>query len=139
MPTEDNKALIRRFYEALNRGDLATIEALVATDFAYNGQVIGPEGVKQHLTAARAAFPDLSWTIEEMLAEGDRVVTRYSYRGTQHGELMGIPPTGRPFRSTGIAIDRIVGGKLAEEWETRDTLGALHQLGVLPASEQAAT
>lgn len=136
MSTEENKSLIRRFYAGLNGGDLATVEALIAPDFAYNGEVIGPEGAKQHLTVTRAAFPDLSWTIEEMLAEGDAVVTRYTYSGTQHGELMGIPPTGKSFRSTGIAIDRIAGGQIAEEWETRDTLGALQQLGVLPGHGQ---
>jgi steroid delta-isomerase-like uncharacterized protein len=134
MSTEENKALIRRLYDGLNRGDLAAMDALIAPDFAYNGQVIGPEGVKQHITATRAAFPDLSWTIEDMLADGDKVVTRYTYSGTHHGELMGIPPTGKSFRATGIAIDHIAGGKIADEWETRDTLGALQQLGVLPGS-----
>jgi steroid delta-isomerase-like uncharacterized protein len=134
MSSEENKAIIRRFYEALNRGDPAIIDALVAPDFAYNGQVIGQEGVRQHFGATRAAFPDLAWTIEEMLADGDRVITRYTYSGTQHGELMGIPPTAKHFRSAGIAIDRIVGGTIVEEWEVRDTLGALRQLGALTAS-----
>jgi steroid delta-isomerase-like uncharacterized protein len=139
MSTEENTALIRRLFDGMNRGDLAAMDALIAPEFAYNGQVIGPEGVKQHLTAARAAFPDLSWTIEDMLADGDKVVTRYTYSGTHGGEFMGIPPTGKSFRATGIAIDRIAGGRIAEEWEARDTLGAMQQIGILPAPGQVST
>jgi steroid delta-isomerase-like uncharacterized protein len=129
MSTEANKALIRQFYAGVNRGDLAIIDALIAPDFAYNGQVIGPAGVKQHLVTTRTAFPDLAWTIDELLADGERVITRYTYSGTQRGALLGIPPTGQSFRATGIAIDRIAGGQIVEEWETRDTLAALLQLG----------
>src|SRR5687768_16055137 len=121
MPDDANGALVRRFYDALTHGDLTAIEQLVTPDLAFNGQVIGSEGVKQHLAATRAAFPDLAWTIEELLTAGDRVVTRYTYGGTHRGPLMGIAPTGKPFRAAGIAIHRIRGDLIAEEWEVRDT------------------
>lgn len=136
MSAEENKDIIRRFYAALNRGDPTVIDELIAPDFAYNGQAIGQEGVRQHFTSARAAFPDLNWTIDETIAHGEKVVTRYTYSGTQHGELMGIAPTGKHFRSAGIAIDRIVGGRIVEEWEVRDTLGAMQQLGAIPGPAQ---
>jgi predicted ester cyclase len=82
------------------------------------------------------AFPDLNITIEDQIAEGDKVVTRWVGRGTQQGELQGIPPTGKQATTSGIAIDRIVSGKLVETWDQFDALGMMQQLGVVPTPEQ---
>lgn len=84
----------------------------------------------------RTAFPDLYGTIEDLIAEGDKVVTRITYRGTHQGEFMGIPPTGRPVTMTFTGINRIAGGKIAEGWVNFDALGMMQQLGVIPTPGQ---
>jgi len=134
-----NIALLQRFYDVLNRGDVALVDSLVAKNATYNGQPLGPDGVQQHITATRAAFPDLAWSIEDIIADGDTVVTRYIYSGTHRGDLMGIPPSGKSFRATGIAIDRIADGLIVEEWEVRDTWGAMTQIGAIPSPGQLRT
>jgi len=96
----------------------------------------GPEEFKQFLSLYLTAFPDARFTVEDDLAEGDLVVSRSTLCGTHQGEFMGIPPTGKPVTVTGIAIDRIVGGKFVEGWLNFDALGMLHQLGVIPAPGQ---
>jgi len=97
------------------------------------GPVSGAEGLKQFITVFRTGFPDLHFTIEDMIAEGDRVVWRYTARGTQRGELMGIPPTGKQATVTGMVCSRFANGKWAEDWSNFDALGMLQQLGVIPA------
>jgi steroid delta-isomerase-like uncharacterized protein len=86
---------------------------------------------KQFLTTFYSAFPDLGHTVEDQIAEGDRVATRATNRGTYRGELMGIPPTGKQFTVTGINIVRVSGGRIVEEWVNFDTLGMMQQLGVI--------
>ena len=97
------------------------------------GQAHDREGLTQFNLAIRAAFPDLTVTIDDLIAEGDKVVWRWSARGTQRGELMGIPPTGREVTLTGISIDRLAGGQIVERWGEIDNLGLLQQLGAIPA------
>ncbi len=114
MSTEDNKALVRRLYEEVfNRGNLPTVDELLATDYidhtALPGTSPGPEGLKQFISMFRAAFPDLHFTIEDMIAEGDTVVVRQTYRGTHKGDLMNIPPTGKQVTITSIDIGRFAG------------------------------
>ena len=134
-----NKALARRLVdEAFNAGRLDVTEELIASDFVGHDpslpqEVRGPAGVKELIAGYRAAFPDIHITIEDQIADGNLVVTRWSAKGTHQGELMGIPATGKQSTVTGITIDRIVGGRIAESWTNWDTLGMLQQLGVVPA------
>jgi predicted ester cyclase len=133
---EQNKALIRRIIEAVNRDDLALVDDLFAADYVDHSrpdQPPGPAGPKQFFALARAAFPDLTATIDELIAEGDTVVVRGTIRGTHRGDFLGIAPTGKPVTLSLIDINRIRGGRLAERWAVQDDLGLLQQLGVIPA------
>lgn len=135
----ENKALARRLVEeAYNGGRLDVTDELVAGDFVGHDpslpeEVRGPAGVKELIAGYRAAFPDIHVTIEDQIADGDRVVTRWSVKGTHQGELMGMPATGKQATVTGITIDRIVDGRIAESWDNWDTLGLMQQLGAVPA------
>jgi steroid delta-isomerase-like uncharacterized protein len=137
MSAEENKAVVRRWVEeAYNKGNVAVADAIYAPDYVLHdltAPVRGPEALKQFATMYRTAFPDLRITLEDMIAEGDTVVWRYTARGTQHGELTGLPPTGKPVTVTGIVISRFAGGRWAEDWHSQDTLGMLQQLGAFPA------
>jgi len=143
MSSEDNKAIVRRFFEeVLNEKRLDRADELVAPDYldhdAVPGQGPGLEGARQQRWARYfAAIPDLHTTIDDLVAEGDKVVVRYTGEGTQQGELLGIPPTGKRFRFSGICIIRLAEGKIAENWEQDDLLGLMQQLGVLPAPGSA--
>lgn len=139
MSTEENKAFMRRFYEEVfNQKNLAAIDDFVAPDFvnhsaAQLGLVSGDlEHVRQFLGAIMQSFPDLHYTVEDMVAEGDKVVTRLTISGTQHGAFMGIPATGKHAMVSDIEIFRITGGKAVETWVQVDFLGLLQQLGVVP-------
>lgn len=121
MSLEDNKALVCRFLdEVYNKGNLAVADELVAEDYASHNQleleVLGPEGIKQVAVLQRNAFPDLATQVDDILAEGDKVVVRGVDRGTHQGPFMGFAPTGRQFVITWIDIFRIENGKLAEAW-----------------------
>lgn len=136
MSAEENKALVRRFYEEFfNKGNLAVADELVVTDYVFHRatgpDINGPEGYKQLVSAVLNAFPDFHVTIEDIVAEGDKVVTRYTLSGTHKGEFRDIPPTGKKWTVWGICIECIVGGKIVETWERYDTLGFMQQLGVI--------
>jgi steroid delta-isomerase-like uncharacterized protein len=136
MSTEDNKELVRRGYEAVNQRNWTAFDELHVSDYvAHAGArtIQGREAYKQNLLMNITAFPDLHFTIEDMIAEGDCVVVRHTARGTHHGTFMGIPPTGKQVTMTGILIDRVADGKMIEEWSNSDYLGLLQQLGVVPA------
>jgi steroid delta-isomerase-like uncharacterized protein len=141
MSTEDNKALVRRFHaEIWSQGNLTVVDELCAPNFIYHtpsGPIQGLEGFKQYVTMYRTAFPDLYIPIDDMIAEADKVVTRWTARGTHKGDLMGIPPTGKQVTIPGILIGRFEGGKFVEGWIEFDALGMMQQLGVIPAPEQA--
>ncbi len=141
MGPDDNKAIVRRFIEqAFNVGNVPVIDELVADNYVNHAgktEVRGPEGMKQFVTTYRTAFPDYACTIDDQVAEGDKVVTRWTARGTQRGELMGIPPTGKHITLSGVVIDRIANGKLVETWLHADVLEMMQQLGVIPEPEQA--
>ncbi len=138
--SEQNKAIVRRLVEeAMNRRNYAVADELLANDFGGHTQpqdINGPEGFKQFWAAVHEAFPDFHCTIEEQIAEGDRVVTRWTARGTHRAEFMGVPATGKPGEVTGIFIDRIVNGKIVEGWTNWDALGLLVQLGAVPAPQE---
>jgi len=144
MSAEDNKALIRRQFEAIwNGGNLNVIDELYAPNYtnhdpANPDQAPGPAGFIQRVSLYRTALPDLHLTIDDQVAEGDRVVTRWTGSGTHRGDLLGIPPTGRSVSVTGMLISRIEGGKFVEEWVNWDTLGLLQQVGAVPAPAQVA-
>jgi len=124
------KALDRRWYdEVLNGMDWDLIGEIVAPDFVINGEQIGADGIKRAAIWVRSVFPDARVTIEDVVAEGDRVVTRWVARATHQAEFFGIPPTGRPVAMRGIHIDRIATGMIAERWESVDLLDVLRQLG----------
>jgi steroid delta-isomerase-like uncharacterized protein len=129
----ENERLVRRFVEAVvNRGDADLLPALVAADHVGHdplGDHYGLDGVRLGVAELRAAFPDLRVSVEDVVAAGDRVVHRFTLTGAQTGPYLGLPPTGRPVRATGIAIDRVAGGKLAERWAVLDAIGLLRQLG----------
>ena len=139
--TEDNKALNRRFVEeVINQGNTDAIDELidpgVVDHAAPPGFPTGREGAKQFAAMMRSAFPDLHLTIEDMIAEGDKVVMRSTWSGTHEGEFMGIPATGRRVTVSAIDISRVADGKMVEHWEQSDALGLMQQLGVVPPSEQ---
>lgn len=145
MSTQDNKALVRRWVEeVLNTRDVSDQSPayqLVSADFVghFPGQppIEGLEAFRQFGLLYFSAFPDLRITQEELIAEGDKVTMRYGWRGTQQGELMGFPATGKQVRASGISILRIANGKIAEQWDSFDNLGMLQQLGVVPAPGQS--
>ena len=140
MSTEDNKTNDRRIYdEAWNQGNMAVVDEGVATTYVGHdplSPIHGPEGFKQYLMMIRSAFPDIQMRVEDQMAEGDQLVTRWSGHGTHQGPLMGIPPTGKQGTVTGIVISRYANGQIVETWANWDTLGLLQQLGVIPAPSQ---
>ena len=143
MAGEDLKAVVRRQVEEIFvRGDLDVADEIIATDYVGHDPALpeptrGPEGVKQAATGYRTAFPDLTMTIEQQVAEGDTVVTRWTGRGTHEGELFGIAPTGKQVTVTGISVTRVVAGKMVEDHTNWDTFGMMQQLGVIPAPTTA--
>ncbi len=138
--SEQNKMLVRRTLEEVySQGHLAVVDELVASDFVIHTpseEIRGPEGTKQFVAALRTAFPDIHFTVEDQIAEGDTVVTRWTARGTHTGEFQGLPPTGKQVRLAGTDIDRIADGKAVECWANVDELGLMRQLGVLPTPGQ---
>lgn len=142
MSVEENKAIELRFIEeVVNKGNLAVIDEIVDANFvqpdATPGITPDREGMKQFFAMAHSASPDFHSTLEDMFAEGDKVVQRFTARGTHKGEWMGIAPTGKQMTASGIAIHRITGGKIVEGWTSMDMLGVMVQLGVVPQPGQS--
>ncbi|MFD9367880.1 ester cyclase [Streptomyces sp. NPDC060020] len=137
MSTEENKRLVRRFYQEIDEGNLDAMDELVAEDYQdhspppFPGFTPGREGLKQAFRLFWEATPG-THEIEDQIAEGDKVVTRLTARGAHAKDLPGIPATGKPITMTGTVIHRIENGKLAEKWSDKDVLGFLQQLGVIP-------
>jgi steroid delta-isomerase-like uncharacterized protein len=140
--SEQNKELVRRYLErTLNEGDAVAFDELTSID--YVGHMSGVPDFdrathKQLLASFRAAFPDLRVSVEDLIAEGDRVVNRGTYSGTHRGPFQGIPPTGKPFTVAGINVSRVADGQVKEDWTVIDMLGMLQQLGIVPAPGVAA-
>jgi steroid delta-isomerase-like uncharacterized protein len=133
----ENTQLVRRYFaEVLSGGQFAVIGELFADDFVAHDPSLpplpaGPEGVALHALASRTAFPDQRVTLDDVLADGDRVAVRFTLRGTHRGDLLDLAPTGRRVEVQSVAIYRIAGGKMAEAWVGFDLMGMLQQLGVL--------
>ena len=136
MPTEEHKAAYLRIIEAVNADDFGALDALFAADMVDHnpipGQVPGLAGFKQSMSSARSSFPDLRGTVEHLLAEGELIAGRVTWRGTQAGPFVGVAPTGQIVAFEAYHIARFEGGKVAEWWGTADIFGALAQLGALP-------
>jgi steroid delta-isomerase-like uncharacterized protein len=136
--SEPNKAIVRRLFEELwNKGNLSLADELFSPNYAHYDPSTpdvgrGPESEKNRATLYRTAFPDLRLTIEDIIAEGETVMARWSCRGTHKGDLSGIAPTGKQFNISGVTIARLANGKLAEGWVNWDALGLMQQLGVVP-------
>lgn len=137
MLEHDNAAVIRRFVEeVINQGRLETADEVVTEDFVeldpLPGQRQGREGIKEVITMLRTAFPDMHWVIDETIAAGEKVVTRFTWTGTQRGAFLGVSPTGKPVTVKGVVIDRLVAGKMTESRILMNTLGMMQQLGAMP-------
>jgi steroid delta-isomerase-like uncharacterized protein len=140
MTVEQNKATVRRYFEAMNAvyatGDFALLDGLIAPDYVYHaetGDLRGIEGMRELVSAYRAAFPDVRFTVEDLVAEGDRVVVRFTAAGTQRGEFLGIAPTGKAISVSVIDLLRLRDGQIVEDWERFDLLNMLSQLGATPS------
>ena len=136
MSPEDNKALVRREYlDGVNQKDFVIRDGVLASDyiahFPGHPPLRGIEAFRQFTSGFFTAFPDLQTTIEDLIAEGDKVAIRQTWRGTHTGVFLGIPPTGKQVTFTSTEFYRVSGGKLAEEWIELDMLGLLQQLGVI--------
>jgi len=138
--SEENKALARRSWEVVTEGSLDTLEDALAEVYADDfilheagEDIVGIEGLTHFVSMMRSAFPDLRITIEDDMAEEDKVVTRWIGQGTHQGELMGIAPTGNQVTITGITIHRIEDTKIVEEWSNWDALGLMQQIGAAPS------
>lgn len=141
MSIEENKAVVRRGIEEVwNQKNVAIVDEIAAPDYVSHNPAMTTHGLEQYKQLVMmyfAAFPDLHLTIEDEIAEGDKVVTRVTARGTHQGSFMGIPPTGKHAVVTGIVIDRFANGKTVEAWNNLDDLGLLQQLGVIPTPGQS--
>ena len=139
MSIETNKALVRRFYEQIDLGNLDAMDEIVAADYLdhnpppFPGLAPGREGLKQAFKLFAEATPGYH-RIDDQFAEGDRVVTRLSCFGKHEGDLPGAPRTGNDLKMTSITIHRVANGKLAEKWAEKDVLAFLQQIGVIPSS-----
>jgi steroid delta-isomerase-like uncharacterized protein len=137
--TDNNKAVIRTFIDdVLNQNRMERANDLVVEDFVeldpFPRQRAGREGLKEVLGGMRAAFPDMHWVVEEMVAEGNTVVTRFTWTGTHRGAFLGVPATGRSVAVKGVVIDELAGGKMSKSRILMDTLGMMQQLGVIPSA-----
>ena len=136
MTLEENKAIVRRFVEAYNKRNLDAFDDLLAPDYFDRTSQVGREGLKQLMNMAFIAFPDLHETIEDIIAEGDKVWVRITFTGTNSGEWMGLAPTGKKVTSKNVDIYRIVNGKLAEYWNVTDASDFNKQLGLIEYTEK---
>lgn len=136
MSIEENKAIVRRFFEeGPSKGNLNIANELLSPDFTLHVPLPaspGIEGINEVITACRAAFEHLNVTIEDMTAEGNKVAARFTAHGIHKGSFMGLPATGKPITMTGIEIFRIEDGKIAELWGEANLLGLMQQLGIIP-------
>src|SRR5215216_4070940 len=139
MSVEENKAIMRQYFEgAWEQGNIELLDELLAADYVNHNPATpemptGPEGVKGVVSMFRSGMPDLKVVIEDMVAEGDEVVTRYALEGTHRGELFGAAPTGKRLSIKSITVERVSDGKIVELWRVTDELDMMRQLGVFEA------
>jgi steroid delta-isomerase-like uncharacterized protein len=139
--TEENKRISWRLQEEVfGQGNLKSVDELLAPDYLSHAPgdpelSRGPEDIKQIVRAYHSAFPDINFTVEKQVAEGDMVVTRWIARGTHRGEFMGIPPSGRRIEVSGMSMDRISRGRIVENWNNWEALEMMRQIGAIPDAE----
>jgi steroid delta-isomerase-like uncharacterized protein len=141
MSAEANKAIVRRLLDVLEEGNIDLVDELLAPDYINHSpgtpdQPTGPEGVKGVVAMFQSAMPDLRVVIEDMIAEGDKVATRYTLEGTHEGELFGVPPTGQRLSIKSMAVERVSDGRIRDHWRVTDSLDMMQQLGVVPEQGQ---
>jgi steroid delta-isomerase-like uncharacterized protein len=135
--SDANKNVVRRLFEEVwNKGNLPVADELFAQNYSHHDSSTpefgrGPESEKKRATLYRTAFPDVRLTVEDIIAEGETVTTRWSCKGTHKGDLSGIAPTGKQFTISGISVTRFTSGKISESWVNWDALGLMQQLGVV--------
>ena len=141
MAAEENKAKMRRLLEeAFGQGNVDVVDEVLDPDFvcydpnSETGEIRGADTIKGEIEYFRSAIPDLTYTIEVQIAEGEKVVSRYTVSGTHQGEFFGVAPTGERITMSGISIDRFEGGKIVEEWPEYDLLGVMRQIGAVLAA-----
>ncbi len=142
MSVEQNKTVVRRYYEeVLNRGHIAVLDELATDDYVENdpfpNQGNGRDDLKARVSTLLTAFSPCTFTIEDVVAEGDRVVVRWRSSGNHSGDFLGMPPTNHDYTITGIDIHRLSGGRVAEHWHVVDQLSQLQQLGMIPSPAPA--
>jgi ketosteroid isomerase-like protein len=138
-PEKANITIVRKFFEVgPSKGDLAAADAILHLEFSLHTPLPTPgpgiEAMNNVITTCRAAFHGLQVTVDDIMAEGDKVTARFTARGIHNGEFMGLPPTGKAITMTGIEIFRIKEGKIVELWGEANLMGLMQQLGILPAS-----
>ena len=141
MSADANRKLFQRYFdEVANKDKLDLLDETFATDYPHHDPanpdprpVVGPQGVKDHLTSLKGAFPDLVFDVEDTIADDEQIVLRWTARGTNTGDYFGMPPTGKSIEITGMNTWRTRDGKAIEGWVNRDDIGLLQQLGVIPA------
>jgi steroid delta-isomerase-like uncharacterized protein len=142
MSEQHNKVVVRRYYEVLNQRSIDLLDELAVEDYVehdpFPGQGNGLADLKAHFAGFFAAFNPLQFTIEDVIAEGNKVVVRWTNAGTDSGGFMGMPATGREFGITGIDIHVVPDGKLAQQWHLVDLLAQMQQLGLIPQPESGA-
>jgi steroid delta-isomerase-like uncharacterized protein len=141
MSADANRRLFQRYFDdCANGGDLDLADEIFASDYLHHDPanpdprpVVGPQGVKDHLTSLMGAFPDLKFDVEETIADDDQIIVRWTARGTNTGDYFGMPATGKSIEITGMNTWRVRDGQAIEGWVNRDDMGLLQQLGVVPA------
>jgi len=141
--SEENKAIVRRLMdEVWTKGNLPLVDQIISVNYKHHDSSTpdfgpGPEGEKKRVTLYRSAFPDLQFNLDDVIAEGDTVLVRWSSHGTHRGPLSGIAPSGKKANVSGMTLARFAGGKMVEGWVNWDALGLLQQLDVVPAPFKA--
>lgn len=136
MSLEANKTVVRGFIEAYNKRNLDLIDTFVAPDYVDHTNSVNREGLKRLIAMGLNAFPDWFESVEDIIAEGDKVWVRLAYTGTHKGEFMGLPPTGKKITSKAVDIYRVVNGKLAEYWNVTDNVNVFKQVGAIEITEK---
>jgi steroid delta-isomerase-like uncharacterized protein len=138
MSAEESKAIMRRFWEVWEQGNVELLDELLAPEYINHTLAApdlpsGPQGVKEVVSMFRSGIPDLKVVIEDMIAEGDKVATRYALEGIHRGEIFGVPPTGKHLSIKSMTVERLSEGKIVEHWRVTDELDMMRQLGAIRA------
>ena len=142
MSSEQNKAIVRRLLEEPWKGDLGVVDELIDHNYVGHDPSIpeplrGPDGFKENVSTYREAYSDAQITVDEQIAEGDKVATRWTARGKHDGDLMGVAPTGKQVKVSGLTLSRLANGKVIEDYTNWDTFGMMRQLGIVPELARA--